>query len=78
MMREDTVYNRPDNRVMIKTSGNEIHVICNSEEQMNEVVKRMQRPTCVLAGYEEWDEDDDKKWILTFLVLDERKELELN
>ena len=78
MMREDTVYNQPDNRVMIRTNGNEIHVICNSEEQMNEVVQRMQRPTCALAGYEEWDKDDDKKWILTFLVSDEETKLELN
>mgnify|MGYP006865007910 CR=1 FL=1 len=78
MMREDTVYNQPDNRVMIRTNGNEIHVICNSEEQMNEVVQRMQRPTCTLAGYEEWDKDDDKKWILTFLVSDEETKLELN
>ena len=31
----------------------------------------MTTDTCVLDSYEEWDEDDDKKWILTFRLLDE-------
>jgi len=35
--------------------------------------------TCVLEHYEEWDEGDDMKWILTFRVLDEyEKQMELN
>ena len=25
----------------------------------------------ILESYEEWDEDDDMKWILTFRLLDE-------
>jgi len=33
-----------------------------------------------LAGYEEWDEKEDKKWILKFLVCDPEFEIhpELN
>ena len=31
----------------------------------------MTTDTCVLDSYEEWDEDDDRKWILTFRLLDE-------
>jgi len=38
---------------------------------MDKVVKRMQTDTCILSGYEEWDEGDDKKWILKFLICPE-------
>ena len=31
----------------------------------------MTTDTCVLDSYEEWDEGDDMKWILTFKILDE-------
>jgi len=30
----------------------------------------MTTDNCLLESYEEWDEGDDKKWILTFRVLD--------
>ena len=31
----------------------------------------MSTDTCIFEGYEEWDEGDDMKWILTFRVLDD-------
>ena len=34
-------------------------------------MKRMVTDTCILDDYEEWDEGDDMKWILTFRLLDE-------
>ena len=37
---------------------------------MDQKVERMTTDTCILSGYEEWDEDEDKKWILTFAVCD--------
>ena len=37
---------------------------------MDKVVERMSTPQCALAGYEEWDENEDKKWILKFIVCD--------
>lgn len=70
-MKPDTVYNKPENFVMVRTRGNEIHVICNREEQMDGVVSRLTTPNCKLAGYEEWDDDEDRKWILTFIVADD-------
>jgi len=70
-MKSNAVYNNADNMVMVKTNGDEINVICNSEEQMDKVVKRLQTDTCILSGYEEWDEGKDKKWILKFLVCPE-------
>jgi hypothetical protein len=74
------VYNQADNMVMVKTNGDEINVICNSEEQMDKVVKRLSTDTCLLSGYEEWDEGKDKKWILKFLVCNDEYEIipELN
>ena len=60
-MRSNAVYNNADNLVMVKTNGDEINVICNTEKQMDEVVKRLTTDTCLLSGYEEWDEVKDKK-----------------
>ncbi len=74
-LKSEAVYNHADNMVMVKTNGDEINVICNTEEQMDKVVKRMQTDTCILSGYEEWDEGDDKKWILKFLVCPEEYEM---
>jgi hypothetical protein len=70
-LRSNAVYNSADNMVMVKSNGDEINIICNTEEQMDKVVKRMTTDTCILSSYEEWDEGKDKKWILTFAVCDD-------
>ena len=75
-MKDDIVYNRPWNKVFVKSKGNEIHIICNSEKQMDSVVGRMQTSKCKLSGYEEWDDGSDKKWILTFLITDNEYHIE--
>jgi hypothetical protein len=67
-LKDNTVYNKSDNEVMVRTNGDEIHIICKTEEQMDKVVEKMTTDNCKLAGYEEWDKDTDKKWILTFLI----------
>ena len=80
MLKNNTVYNRPDNEVMVSTNGDEVHIICN-ELQMDRVVANMTTDYCKLAGYEEWDDDSDKKYILTFIVCDVEGaiiEMELN
>ena len=74
-MKSDSIYNHAENMVMVKTNGDEINVICNTEEQIDKVVQRLQTDTCILSGYEEWDEGDDKKWILKFLVCPEEYEM---
>ena len=71
MMKDNTVYNRPDNKVFVKTNGDLIYVICNKESQQDKVIKKMINDNCILESYEEWDEGDDMKWILTFKILDE-------
>ena len=70
-LRDNTVYNRAENLVYVKSEGDLIYVICNKESQQDMVVERMTTDNCLLESYEEWDEDDDMKWILTFRVLDE-------
>ena len=70
-MRDNVVYNQPDNEVMVRTNGNHIYIICKKEEQVDSVVDKMTTDTCYLKEYEEWDEGEDMKWILTFKVLDD-------
>ena len=78
-MKDEAVYNQWDNEVMDKTNGDMIYIICKDEEQVQPVMSRMTTDTCILSDYEEWDEGDDMKWILTFKVLDEfDKKPELN
>ena len=78
-MKDEAVYNQWDNEVMVKTNGDMIYIICKDEEQVEPVMSRMTTDTCILSDYEEWDEGDDMKWILTFKVLDEfDKKPELN
>ena len=79
MMKDKIVYNRPDNKVMVRTNGDLIYIICKEEEQVQPVMNKMVNDNCILSEYEEWDEDDDMRWILTFRVLDEfERKTELN
>ena len=40
MMKDNTVYNRPDNKVFVKTNGDLIYVICNKESQQEKVINK--------------------------------------
>jgi hypothetical protein len=75
MMKDNIVYNGPDNEVMVRTNGDYIYIVCKEEDQVQPVLDRMNTDTCILSDYEEWDEDEDMKWILTFKVFDEPEEL---
>jgi len=44
-MRDNAVYNRADNEVMVRTNGDEILIICNTESQMDKVVQKMTTET---------------------------------
>jgi hypothetical protein len=78
-MKDDVTYNHANNKVMVRTNGDLIYVICNKEEQQKKVIEKMCTDDCVLEDYEQWDEGDDMKWILTFRVLDEfERKMELN
>ena len=71
MMKDNTVYNSADNQIYVKTNGDLIYIICNKESQQDIVIQKMVNDNCILESYEEWDEDDDMKWILVFRILDE-------
>ena len=75
MMRDDVIYNKFDNEVMVMTGGEYIYIICHKEDQVQPVLDRMNTDTCILSDYEEWDENEDMKWILTFKVFDEYEQL---
>jgi hypothetical protein len=78
-MKDDITYNHADNKVMVRTDGDLIYVICNKENQQKKVIEKMCTDTCILEHYEEWDEGDDMKWILTFRLIGEYdKKTELN
>ena len=70
-MKKDTIYNHAENKLYVKTNGDKIVIICSEESQQEQVIKRMTTDNCILDYYEEWDEGDDMKWILTFKLLDE-------
>jgi len=70
-MKDNKIYNKHDNSIMVRTDGDTIYVICNKENQQDVVVEKMTTDNCLLENYEVWDDDDDRKWILQFRVLDE-------
>ena len=70
-LKDNTVYNHADNQLYVKSEGNKIVVICSKESQQEQVIKRKTTDNCILDYYEEWDEEDDMKWILTFRIIDE-------
>ena len=70
-MKDNTIYNNAENKLYVKTNGDKIVIICSEESQQEQVIKRMTTDNCILDYYEEWDEEDDMKWILTFRIIDE-------
>ena len=79
IMKDDVTYNHANNNVFVRTNGDLIYVICNKEDQQKKVIEKMCTDNCILEDYEEWDENEDMKWILTFRVLDEyEKRLDYN
>ena len=69
-LKSNIVYNQPNNQVMVKTDGNKIVIICNTEEDLDRVHKRFSKrnTNTFLVDYEEWDEGEDKKYIVTYEI----------
>tara|TARA_R100001591_G_C4219744_1_gene148810 strand:- start:253 stop:480 length:228 start_codon:yes stop_codon:yes gene_type:complete len=64
-MKQDIVYNKPDNKVMVRTNGDLIYIISPTEKQTEKIVKRMTTESCELIEYEPWE---DETVILTFQI----------
>ena len=69
-MKKNVVYNHSDNMIMVQSRGNRIVIICISEEQVQD---RFYKSGNNLIDYEEWDEGDDKRYIVSFEVSTENK-----
>ena len=69
--KSDTVYNQADNKVFIKSNGEEIVVICDTDEKLQHVQKKFHEAGNSIIDFEEWDEGEDKKYIVTFAVAEE-------
>jgi siroheme synthase (precorrin-2 oxidase/ferrochelatase) len=70
-MKSDIVYNQADNKVFIKSNGEKIVVICDTEAKLQHVQKKFHEAGNRIIEFEEWDEGEDKKYIVTFSVDEE-------
>ena len=70
-MKSDTVYNQADNKVFVSTNGEKIVVVCDTDEKLQHVQKKFHEAGNSIIEFEEWDEGEDKKYIVTFAVAEE-------
>ena len=70
-MKSDVVYNQADNKVFIKSNGKKIVVVCDTEAKLQHVQKKFHEAGNRIIEFEEWDEGEDKKYIVTFAVDEE-------
>jgi|TARA_B100000315_G_scaffold146059_1_gene134920 Rad3-related DNA helicase len=70
-LKDNIIYNRSENTVMVKTNGDKIVIICNSEDQMDKVHDRFKDSGNYLIDFEVWDEGEDQKYIITYQVSDD-------
>ena len=69
-MKRETLYNDADNLLYVKSRGDNICIICNDMEQVDSVQRKMHKYGNLMTDFEEWDEKEDKKYIITFKVRD--------
>ena len=67
-MKEERLYNEATNLMYVKSQGDNIFIICNDMDQVDSVQKKMHKHGNVMTYFEEWDEAEDKKYIITFKV----------
>ena len=67
-MKSDTVYNQADNKVFVSSNGEKIVVVCDTEAKLQHVQKKFHEAGNSIIEFEEWDEGEDKKYIVTFSV----------
>ena len=70
-MKYDTVYNQADNKVFVSTNGEKIVVVCDTDEKLQHVQRKFHEAGNRIIEFEEWDEGEDKKYIVTFSVDEE-------
>jgi hypothetical protein len=68
--KSDHIYNNAENLIYVKSDGDKLVIICSNEEQIDSVKERFQNTNNYLIDYEEWDDDENKKYILTWQMSD--------
>tara|TARA_R110000824_G_scaffold205378_3_gene390249 strand:- start:1767 stop:2051 length:285 start_codon:yes stop_codon:yes gene_type:complete len=72
VFKKDEILNEPDNLVLVNARPGCVRIICRTDDQMDGVMDRMMGGgNCVLEEFEQWDEGEDKQFIMTFRVLDD-------
>ena len=72
-MNNERLHNEADNLMYVRSQGDNIFIICNDMEQVDSVQRKMYKRGNLMIDFEEWDEDKDKKYIITFKVRDGQK-----
>tara|TARA_Y100000310_G_scaffold241312_1_gene245242 strand:- start:54 stop:284 length:231 start_codon:yes stop_codon:yes gene_type:complete len=72
-MKKEIVYNDSDNMIYVKSQNDKIFIICNDMDQVDSIQKKMHKSGNLMIDFEEWDEGEDKKYIVTFKVRDGQK-----
>ncbi len=72
-MNNERLHNEADNLMYVRSQGDNIFIICNDMEQVDSVQRKMHKRGNLMIDFEEWDEDKDKKYIITFKVRDGQK-----
>ena len=70
-MKSDTVYNQADNKVFVSTNGEKIVVVCDTDRKLELIQKQFHEAGNTITDFEVWDEGEDKKYIVTFNIVDE-------
>ena len=72
-MKDNTIYNEADNMIYVKSKNDQIFIICNDMSQVDNIQKKMYKHGNIMVDFEEWDDDKDKKYIVTFQVRNGQK-----
>ena len=72
-MKNNTLYNEADNMIYVKSRNDRIFIICNDMDQVDSIQKKMHKSGNLMTYFEEWDEGEDKKYIITFKIRDGQK-----
>ena len=72
-MKNNTLYNEANNMIYVKSQNDKIFIICNDMDQVDSIQKKMHKSGNLMTYFEEWDEGEDKKYIVTFKVRDGQK-----
>ena len=70
-MKHNIVYNEADNKVFVSTNGEKIVVVCDTDRKLELIQKQFHEAGNTITDFEVWDEGEDKKYIVTFNIVDE-------